>query len=243
MAKLSDMNPSARRRVLVYGKVGSGKTVFACSFPGRKHISDFDGKLSSAAAYYKGTTTLETIDYEEYKTNQPFHRFDNWLREQTLAAEKGTFAIDTLVIDSLTEMIAAMLEDFMTKNGGIQRTRTTIGTIASMLDYRAIALQARNLFIRLFALPCHVVVCAHLRTEKDELTGMIQNGPEGPASIITHLQVIFEEVYRSYVEGEGDKRRYVAQTQANAQYPARSQIKGLPAVIDLSYESLKKYGG
>lgn len=244
MPKLSDMSPSARRHILVYGRVGTGKTVFASSFPGRKYIADFDVKLSSAAEFHRGNTAkLAEIEYDEYRGPGAFERFDNWLRGATKLAEGADFPFTLVAVDSLTELIASMLEDFVGKNGAIQRTRTSNGPIACMLDYRAISLQVRQLFARLFALPCHVVVLAHLRTEKDELSGQIVNGPEGPAGIVTHLQIIFEEVYRSYVEGEGDKRRYLAQTQANAQYPARSQIKGLPGTIDLSYESLKRHGG
>lgn len=238
---LSDLNPSTKRRVLVYGKVGTGKTVFACSFPGRKYIADFDGKISSAAEFYAGSERLKEIDYDEYKSARPFNRFDIWLRNATEAATKGSFPYQTVVVDSLTELISSALDDFIAANGAIQRTRTSIGPISSMLDYRALAIQIRGLYNRLFSLPAHIVTLAHLRTEKDELTGQIVNGPEGPAGVVTHLQIIFEEVYRSYVDGEGEKRRYLAQTQATSQFPARSQIKGLPQVIDLSYESLRRF--
>lgn len=244
MPNLSELNPAARRRVLVYGDVGTGKTIFASSWPGLKHFCDFDGKVSSASAYHWGNAEkLAQIDYDEYKTNKPYDRFNMWLIAQSALAERKEFKIDTLIIDSLTEMISAGLIDFMNKNGAIQRTRTTLGPIPSMLDYRALEIQMRDVFGRLFALPCHIVVTAHLRTKPDETTGKIHTGPEGPASVIKHLQIIFEEVYRSYVEGEGEKRRYMAQTQANAQYPARSQIRGMPAAIELSYEAIKRYGG
>lgn len=239
MPTLSSLNPSSRRHVMVYGKVGTGKTVFACSFPGKKYVADFDGKISSAAEFYAGREALKEIDYDSYKSDQPFKRFDKWLREAS--AQGDAFHYQTVVIDSLTELLACCLDDFIASNAAIQRTRTSIGPISSMLDYRALAIQVRGVFNRLFALPAHIITLAHLRTDKDELTGQIVNGPEGPASVVTHLQVIFEEVYRSYVEGEGDKRRYLAQTQATGNYPARSQIRGLPQIIDLSYESLKKY--
>lgn len=243
MAKLSELNAAARRRILVYGRTGVGKTLYAVGWPGRKYVADFDAKLSSAANFYAGNAqVLDQIEYDVYTVDKPFERFDGWLRDASVLASKGDFPFQTVIIDSLTTLIAAMLDDFMTKNAAVQRTRTSAGPIPSMLDYRAVTIQVRGLFNRLFALPCHIVVLAHIRTEKDELTGQIVNGPEGPNSIVTYLQIIFEEVYRAYIDGEGDKRRYMAQTQSTGQYPARSQIRGMPAAVELSYEAMKRHG-
>lgn len=240
--KLSELNPSARRRIMVYGDVGTGKTVFAASFPGRKYFADFDGKVSSAASYYGADKArIDEIEYESYKIDKPFDRFTQWLSALAKDPSKP-LPFDVFIIDSLTEMISAAIQDFMAKNSAIQRTRTSAGSIPSMLDYRALEMVTRGIFASILSMPCHVIVTAHVRTKQDETTGRIFTGPEGPASVVKHLQVIFEEVYRSYTDGTGDKRRYLAQTQSDGQYPARSQIRGLPAIIDLSYESLKRFG-
>lgn len=244
MPNLSELNPASKRRIMIYGDVGAGKTVFIASWPGKIHFCDFDGKVSSAAAFHKGNADLLTrISYDEFRHDKPYERFHNWLLSMSELAAKGAFPYDVVAVDSITEMLNVALGDFMLKNSAIQRTRTTVGTIASMLDYRALEVQMRDVFRRLFALPCHIIAAGHIRTKQDESTGQIFTGPEGPASVIKHLQIIFEEVYRLYTDGEGDKRKYMMQTQASARYPARSQIRGMPATVETSYESIRKFGG
>jgi hypothetical protein len=57
--------------------------------------------------------------------------------------------------------------------------------------------------------------------------------------LAAELPIYFEEVYMAYVEGEGDKRKYMAQTQTDRKFNCRTQ-RGLAPVIELDYKNLIK---
>ncbi len=57
-------------------------------------------------------------------------------------------------------------------------------------------------------------------------------------SFAKELPIYFKEVWRTYVD---DKGKHYAQTRADSKYACRSQIKGLPTPLPLSYEELAKY--
>ena len=239
MAKLSDFNPSAQRKIMAYGASGTGKTVFACSFPGRKYVFDFDSKLSSAASYYANDKArLEEIDYDTYTDLQAVPRFETKLRELEKLAEAKTFPFDIVILDSFTTFVDAMMRHIIKTNPTVARTRSVTTDIPSMLDYRIQNIHVKSLITRLLSLPCTFILLAHIKTEKDELTGRIQNLPNAPGGLAVHLPVVFEEVYRTFVETKGTERIYKAQTQSDDSYQARTQIKGLAATIALKASSL-----
>lgn len=243
MAKLSDLNPGSCRKVLAYGDSGTGKTVFALSFPGPTYVFDFDGKISSGAAFYaQDRTRLEQIEYDAFTTStqeRPAARFEERLRDLEKLASAKTFPYKTVVLDSFTTFVEAMMREILQANPAIQRTRSPTTAIPAQLDYRIQNIHVKSLIGRILALPCHVVVTAHIKTEKDELTGRILNMPNAPGGLAVHLPVVFEEVYRTFVEVKGAERSYCAQTQSDPQFMARSQIRGIAPTIRLAYESVK----
>lgn len=242
MAKLSDFNPSAQRKILAYGASGTGKTVFAAGFKGRKYFFDFDKKLSSAASFYANDAArLAEIEYDDYTLSapgdRPIQRFDAKLRELEKHAP-GTFPFDVVVLDSFTTFVDTMMQDILVANPTIARTKSVTTNIPSMLDYRIQNIHVKSLITRMISLPCTFILIAHIKTEKDELTGRILNLPNAPGGLATHLPVVFEEVYRTFVEVKGQERLYRAQTQSDDSYQARTQIKGLAPTITLAASSL-----
>lgn len=243
MAKLSDLNPANQRKVLVYGDSGTGKTVFALSFPGPTYVFDFDGKISSGAAYYaQDKERLNNIEYDTYSQSsqeRPAARFEEKLREFEKLASEGKFPFKTVVLDSFTTFTEAMMREILQANPAIQRTRSPTTVIPAQLDYRIQNIHVKTLVNRVITLPANVVVLAHIKTEKDELTGRILNQPNAPGGLATYLPVVFEEVYRSFVDVKGNERSYMAQTQADMQFMARSQIRGISPQIRMAFENLK----
>jgi len=240
--KLSELNPAIRRKILVYGDSGTGKTVFALGFKPPLYCFDFDGKISSGAAFYTGDKErLANIDYDVFTSgthDQPAQRFEAKLREFEKQAQEGAFPYKAVILDSFTTFNDVMMKDILLTNPAVQRTRSPTAVIPAMLDYRIQNIHVKNILNRLLALPANIIVLAHIKTEKDELTGRILNMPNAPGGLSVYLPVVFEEVYHTYVEAKGTERVYLAQTQADAQFIARSQIKGIAPVIKLNYESL-----
>jgi hypothetical protein len=246
VAKLSELNPSLQRKILAYGEPGSGKTVFALDFPGPIYVFDFDGKIGSGASFYAGDTKrLESIEYDSYvptgADDRPAQRFETKLRELERLSVEGKFPYATVVLDSFTTFGDAYMKDVLYANPSIQRTRSPTTVIPAMLDYRIQNIGIKAILTRLLGLKANVLVLAHIKIEKDELTGRIERLPNAPGGLAVHLPVVFEEVYRTYVEVKNGERRYAAQTQADDAFPkVRTQIRGLPAVIALKAESLNK---
>lgn len=243
MSKLSDLNPNKHRKIMCYGSSGTGKTVFACGFPGKKLVLDFDAKISSAASFYAANKELiAEIDYETYIPltvgDRPIQRFEEKLRELE-KFPRGNFPFDVVILDSFTTFVDSMMSDIIVSNPSVSRTRSPTTNIPAMLDYRIQNIHVKSLITRLLALPCTFILLAHIKTEKDELTGRILNLPNAPGGLAVHLPVVFEEVYRTFVETKGQERLYKAQTQSDDSYQARTQIKGLAPVISLSATSLK----
>lgn len=245
-SKLSDLKPGAQRKVLVYGDPGSGKTVFALGFPGPTYVFDFDGKISSGAAFYANDRArLEAIEYDSYVPtsveDRSSQRFEVKLRELEKLSAEGKLPYATIILDSFTTFVEAYMKEVLVANPTIARTRSPTAVIPCMLDYRIQNIGIKQLITRLLGLKAHIVVLAHIKIEKDELTGRIERMPNAPGGLAVHLPVVFEEVYRSYVETKGAERRYVAQTQADDSFPkVRTQIRGLPPVIELKAESLNR---
>jgi len=242
--KLSELNPAENVKLLIFGDSGSGKTCFASTFPGPIHYCDFDLKVSSVASFLKGKDKLNEITYEQYpyagkEPGVAGRRFNDDMGKLKALAKKGEFPYKTLVIDSLTTMSDRIMEHLMKENPAVKRNVTRGAQAPALQDYGLFRIFMKSFIAELISLPCNIVITAHIDIQKDETTGAILRVPMLTGKLAKELPIYFEEVYMAYVEGEGEKRKYKAQTQADRKFNCRSQ-RGLPPVIDLSYESLVK---
>lgn len=254
MAKLTDLKQDGTIKLLIYGDSGAGKTVAATSFPGPVFVHDFDGKVISAANFWrtKNPEQLGQIDYQSYNEINEKEKWDTvknryatffgWLVEmQTIVREKKPFPYKTVVLDSLTTYSDLLLAEI------IRQTKHTLKTpipgrddIPGLQTYQVNGVHFKAQLNDFLALPCNVIVTAHLDVDKDELTGRIERKPKMSGKLATYLPIVFGEVYRQYVEGTGAGRKYVWQTQSSAEYNCRSQIPNLPDKVDATYKSLIK---
>lgn len=243
MAKLSDLPEGGFRTVLVYGDSGAGKTVFSAGFPGPLFIADFDGKISSAAAFYRGTPQLAQIDYEAYSAPgswQPFVKKMNEIAK--IPADK--FPYKTIVIDSITTFAASMMDEVMKQNPGSQRSKMMDTQVPNLKDYQIAISHCKDIIRKILAMKdrCNVVMTAHIQKDKDETTGEILFQPLiWGKDLPAWLPMVFEEVYRAYAEKKDKDTTHWAQTRGEKKYIARTQIPKLPSPVKLSYEEIKKH--
>lgn len=238
MPALNSIKPDQHIKVLLYGNSGSGKTCFAAGWPGPIHYADFDGKVNSAAAFLAGSPKLDQITYENYAPTDRFGsagaRFNSDMSKMRASGKLP----GTLVLDSLSTFSDEIMRYLMKLNPSIKRMGTQGAEVPAMQDYQVARLFFKQVLGEMLNLPCNVVVTAHIQMDKDEITGQIIRSPMLAGKLARELPIIFPEVYRSYVK-DG---KYLAQTKTDAQYECRTQIRGLPAEIELNYESLtKKY--
>jgi phage nucleotide-binding protein len=233
--KLSEMKPNEDLKVLVYGDSGTGKTCFACGFPGPIMVLDFDNKVSSAAAHYAGTDQLGQIDYENFAPVD--EKGTSGERANILLGEiKKDLKYKTIVLDSLTTFGDEMMKYLMRINPGIKRNTTRGVQLPTLQDY-GLARGFFKAFIQeLLNIPCNIVVTAHIQIDKDEHTGAIVRSPMFAGKLAKELPIYFSEVYVSSVKDN----KYMAQTQSDYKFSCRTQIKGLGKDVPLEYAALVK---
>ncbi len=239
--KLSEVKTEGAFKLLLMGDAGVGKTVFACSLPGRTKLLDFDGKADSAALFYKGKAQLDNIDVEQFTSGldlNPIQQMERVIKDELIPQQKsGKMSFDTLVLDSITTFSAAALAHIVKTNPGIKRTVSAQGMQPGLQDYGILSREFQRLISGLLALPCNVIMLAHIATEKDETTGQLLRHTMMDGSFAKKLPIYFKEVWRAYVK---DGKRW-AQTQADGQYNCRSQIPGLPNPVALDYAEISKF--
>jgi hypothetical protein len=244
MALLSSLSEETIHKVFAYGPSGTGKTVFATSFPGPVRHWDFDRKVASAVAHWrhKEPARLGQIDSQEYHPDDPM-QFSKWYTDLMLLTQEGRegkLAFKTVVLDSITLWAEALLKEIQRQNPGLKSPIPTAPDVPGLQHYQIFSVRFREMMNLILSLPCNVVITGHLETEKDESTGRIMAKPLLPGKKNgEYLPVIFGEVYRTACEEVADKRSsYVAYTKATDTYAARTQIQGMPTKIALSYASL-----
>ena len=246
--KLSEVASNNQfRKLLIYGDPGTGKSCFAIGFPKPMLVLDFDGKINSAAEFYRGEPWLDDVDVrvmlpaiedlsvikalgkDDYDPIDEFISITQELRKQI---KDKNLKYKTIVIDSMTTLSNACVKHIIKTNPGIKRARPDQ---PGLEDYGILKREFLRFIPGLLSLPMNVVVTGHIREDKDEVTGAISRNCNTDGSFGKDMPIYFEEVYRSFVK-DG---KYLAQTQADYKYACRSQIRGLPKEINLAYESIK----
>lgn len=240
--KLSEMKTSENLKVLVCGSPGTGKTCFAAGFPYPMLVWDFDSKINSAAAWYvNDPNRLAGIEVHSFGRRldgtDPIAEVLKDIADLAEQQKKGEMKYKTLVIDSATTFSTAVLNHIMKTNPGIKRASSAQGVQATQQDYGILKREFARLIPGLLSLPMNVVMTAHVKVDRNELTGEIIRSPIMDGSFSQELPIYFEEVYHVTMK-DG---RPMAQTKSDIYFNfCRSQIPKLPNPVELKYEELIK---
>jgi hypothetical protein len=235
--KLTDLQAEDYVKLLLLGESGMGKTVLACGFPLPIKVFDFDNKVSSAAKFYSADAErLKGIDVEQYAGLPLKERMARFLGDvkkiEALQHANQPLPFKTLVLDSLTTLTNAILEDYKKVSQlGIKRA---LADVNAMQDYQLLQIHLTQLITGLLSLKCNVVVIGHTQLEKDETTGAMKNNILMPGQLAFKLPIYFEEVYLAKINAKGER---VLQTQSDAKTSLRSQRK-LAQEIPASYAAI-----
>lgn len=241
--RLSDYKPSEFIKVLVVGPPGTTKTCFAVGFPYPMLVLDFDGKVNSAAAWYAGDKErLENVDVRQLGKrldgSDPIAEMNKIIAEELIPQQKaGEMKYKTLLIDSATTFSGAVLAHIVRTNPAIKRVPSAQGLQPCQQDFGILKREFSKLIPGLLSLPMNVVMTAHIKTDRSDLTGEIIRSPIMDGSFGQELPIYFEEVYCvSMKDGKP-----MAQIKPDATYNfCRSQIPRLPNPVPLSYGELVK---
>lgn len=239
--KLSDIEPSANLKILLCGSPGTGKTCFAASMPLPILFLDFDNKANSAARFFADDKArLDQIDVRQLNKRldgkDPIVELQDIITKE-LIPQQDAPKFKTLVIDSITTFSAAVLNHIVKTNPGIKRVISSQGVQPGMADYGILRREFAKLIPGILSLPMNVVMAAHIKVDRNELTGEIVRSPIMDGSFSQELPVYFEEVWRIFMK---DGKPH-AQTKSDAYFDfCRSQIPGLPAIVELDYATITK---
>lgn len=242
MPSMNEMIIEQKQKVLLVGPPGSGKTCAAASFPYPLLFLDFDMKADSAASFYASDTErLKNIDVRllgrRLDGKDPVDEFTLIVQELATQQRAGAMKYKTLVIDSMTTFSSAVLGHIVKSNPGVKRVGSSQGVQPGMQDYGILKREFERLVSGLLSLDMNIVMTAHIKTDRSDLTGEIIRSPLMDGSFGPTLPIYFKEVYRVFMK---DGKPF-AQTKSDQYYDfCRSQIPKLPNPVELKYENLIK---
>lgn len=228
-------------KLLAMGDSGAGKTCGLASWPKPMRIFDCDGKASSLALFMKSRDlSTEGIEVDNCAPRSGFNPGayinDEAGKIKQEWAKTGVFPYATIAIDSMTTLSDAMMQFLIKENPGIKRQTLKHVQLPCQQDWGVFKTFLKQFLQAVLNFPCNVYVPAHIKSDKDEVTGAIFNGPMLSGTLAKELPIYFPEVYRIFVK-DGV---HFAQTQTDYKYALRSQIPFLPKEVPFNYQELIK---
>ena len=241
---------------LLYGEVGSGKSSGAGTWPKPMLVCMWDplgkerpyfytrsGKPRGVLTRFKegnvlvdemrddaGELLVRIEHYIDAVVKEPHAYSDFLARMVRLHDDIAKWNLQTLVIDSVTFMeLAARKEQQYRINPQAREPRQWFAGSTDTLE--------EVLMIQLGSVPINVVVLAHVDEDRDELHGTMVRNPSAPGRLRKRSPAGYGEVYRSYVQRNGDDTMYLWQTRSDQFYNALS-LFNVPNPCHQGYKEL-----
>lgn len=237
--------------VLMYGDSGAGKSTSAATFPKPMLVLAFD-PYGKETPYLKrgivaegedefGTRTQDVLSkksggllirvehYIDFDPSKP-EAYSRFLARLT-RLNKDVDEFQTIVLDSVTfmELAARKLQQYKINPNSKEPRQWFAGSTDTLEEV---------LMIRFGALPCNVVVLAHVDEDKDEVHGTYVRNPSAPGRLRKRSPAGYGELYRAYVKkAEGGDRKHLWQTRSDSLFNAASQV-GAPDPCDQDYRMI-----
>ena len=217
---------------IVIGPPGTGKSVFASSFPTPGFVFDF----SNGILIYRGLD----FDFEQYPTSA-----QGWIKfEQDFNTVKplaGT-KYQTIVVDDVTAWEDLAMERAMQ----LDPKRSPSGGPIWNVHFQMVRNLMEGKIRRFLELPCNLVMICHMNLIQDQETGQVLAiEPLVVGKLSKTITGFFDEVYFSSTRKVGDKIEWQLQTVPIGMKQARSRLSGkqrlLPDFFPNEYSELMKY--
>ena len=219
-------------KVLITGDAGTGKSIFASSFPTPGFLFDLD----RGALTYRGKD-WDFVNYDIIA--QSWMAFEKDLKEVTDLVKTGKYK--TIIVDSMT----ALTELAMERALQLDPKRSPSGGPLWNVHYQIVKNLVEGKLRQILNLPANIVVICHLNIVKDEESGaVIDIQPLLTGQLSTKIYGYFDEIYCAFSRMKDQKVDYYLRTVPRGMYKARSRISGkarlLPDEIPNDYSELQK---
>lgn len=206
-------------KCMVVGKTGSGKSVFASSFPTPGYVFDFDKGILT----YRG----EDFDYDQFPvTAQGWVAFEKKFNEVAKLAAEGKYK--TIIFDSASTLTDLAMERAMS----LDPKRSATGGPLWNVHYQMVKNLVEGRMQKLMNIPCNLVLIAHVELVTDQETGAILDArPLMTGQLSTKIPGLFDEVYYSVAKLEKGKTQFYLQTVPKGLYNARSRISAKSRIL------------
>lgn len=256
MPTLESYRPTGGLHVLVYGPPGSGKTVFAHTFP-RTRTLDFDNGMGSVAwAIREGIIDKDLKDVV-YETIHEKH-LDKGVVTRASALDWATDTLDkwledrdewdTLIVDSATALNEAVINKGLEANAKLRLSKSK--DEAKSLGFRVMKMQdwgaGMNLFsqfiewIRADLWDKNIVLVCHEYQNTNDSGSLIAIEPALIGQLRQRVAKDFSEVYYAEVTGTKAEPKFQLMTRQASRYVCKSRLGCLPLYVPAHYDEIMK---
>lgn len=218
---------------VIIGPPGTGKSVFASSFPTPGFVFDF----SCGILIYRGLD----FDFEQYPTSAiGWPKFEKDFVEVKKKVEAGEYK--TVVIDDVTAWEDLAMERAMQ----LDPKRSATGGPLWNVHFQMVRNLMEGKIRRFLELKCNLIVICHMDVIQDQETGsIIAIEPLVVGKLSKTITGFFDEVYFATVRKEGQNIQWLMQTVPLGLKQARSRLSGkqrlLPDFFPNDYTELMKH--
>ena len=217
-------------KIFVLGDYGTGKSVFASTFPTPGYVFDFDNRILS----YRGLNW----DYDSFETSaKGWIKFEQTINTVAKDVLEGKYK--TVILDSTTSLTDVAMERALQ----IDPRRSDEGGPIWNVHYQIVRNLVEGKLHKLLTMKAHIILIGHWKVETDSKTGAILSiDPLLTGQLSTKVPGYFDEVYCAATKTGQNGTRYILRTVPRGLYKARSTISGpfrlLPDEIDNNFFSL-----
>jgi len=219
-------------KVMSVGESGTGKSIFASTFPTPGFVFDFGKEILS----YRG----KDFDYEQYElTPQGWSKFErDFIQIRKDITERK---YKTVIIDNLT----ALTDLCMEKALQLDPKRSATNGPLWQVHYSMVKNLMEGKLRQMLNLNCNLVFIAHLTTINDDNGAVIGVEPNLTGKLSGDVPAYFDEVYYHFTRKVKDETKFLIQTIPIGRNHGRSRSSGkerlLPDVLENDYNLVMEY--
>lgn len=217
-------------KCFVLGKYGTGKSVFASTFPTPGYVFDFDRRIKT----YRGLPW----DYDTFAmTARGWVEFEKAVKSVEKDVKEGKYK--TVILDSTT----AANDTAMERALQIDPKRSDEGGPLWNVHYMIVKNLLGPKLRKILSFDCNIVFCGHWNIVTDPKNGnIISIDPIMTGDLSDKIPGYFDEVYAADSGTKDGKDVYFVRTTTHGHYRSRSTISGklqlLPKRIPNSYQAV-----